>query len=204
MELPVFKVIEGKRDILLSAPHVFPHSRPTLKSSLKQGEEYTDEIVKGVCLKTGAWGIYLCTNSPDFDPNYHRIERNPYKQKIFGLIKEGKVSKVIDIHGLSDFHNFDLGFYYCIRYLRSKNMANQIIDSLAKYPELKGLAYHIWYDTKFDPWNAQDSLQETITKFVCGMNKYPAIQLEIAYYIRKDPVLRQAIIEGISQFVLSL
>ena len=204
MELPVYKVIEGKNDVLLSAPHAFAHNRPTLRSTLKLGEEYTAEIVKEVCAITGSWGIYLDKTSEHFDPNYHKLDRNPYKEKILELLKEKKITKVIDIHGLSDFHSFDLGFSYCMRYSKSKSMAMQVIDRLAKKQELKGLSYHIWYDTKYNPWHGEDDLQETITEFVCDQNKFPAIQLEIAWYVRKDPILRHAVIDGLSEFIMSL
>jgi len=48
------KVIDGRIPVLLSAPHVYSHRRPSLTLSYKWGEEFTDTIVEELCLKSGA------------------------------------------------------------------------------------------------------------------------------------------------------
>ena len=75
-----FEIISGKNPICFSAPHVFAHRRPSLSGLYKQGEPWTDYIVKHVCEESDCWGI-MSTNELDYDPNFYKVAKNEYKKK---------------------------------------------------------------------------------------------------------------------------
>ncbi|MCK9368560.1 hypothetical protein M0R04_01125 [Candidatus Dojkabacteria bacterium] len=196
MELPVFTVIEGKKNILISAPHVFPHKRPRLTGVLKQGEEYLDEMIKNICKKTGAWGIYLSQNTPDYDPNFNGLESNPYKQKVKEIIEDNKIEYFIDFHGLSESHCYDFGISFCMRFQRSKNLGLKLLNEFKKNKELYMFNAKVGYIGR--------SEHETLTEYACLTKRIPAFQIEIAKYIRKDPYLRALLEETVSSFIQNI
>jgi hypothetical protein len=188
----VFKVIKGTVPILLSAPHVNPHRRPSLTLSYKWGEKNTEKIVNEVCANTGCWGI-LQTEETSFDPNYHKLEDNPYKGEVKKIIKKEEITKFIDIHGLNDKHRYDLAVYYQSKFFNSINLANDVVKALDK-GKLKGLNSCI---LRF-----KEDVQEELGEYVASVLRIPSVQLEIARYIREDEGLRNAFIENLSAYII--
>lgn len=189
MDSTQFQIIQGDNPILFSAPHGFAHRRPSLNVGYKVAEPYTDEIVKKVCEETQAWGIYL-SNECDFDPNYHKERKNIYKQKIKEIVAENKIKKLIDIHGMKDSEYFDIGIYYTTRFSKSLQLAYEIEELLDK-GKLKGLNIQI---LRFF-----DNDQETIGEYSASKLRIPAVQIEIARYIREEEHLRECLIENLSK-----
>ncbi|MCC7290232.1 hypothetical protein IT417_03215 [bacterium] len=196
MDSSVYTLIDGSAPVLLSAPHSFAHKRPSMRGVLKHGEPGTDYIVKKVCEETGAFGVYLNEPSVEFDPNFNKIESNEYKGAIKDLFETKKIEAVIDLHGLNEKIEYDFQIFYCVRFSRSRKLAMQLMGEMGKQKELKGCSYHVGYT----PRNSQ----ETITEYVCEGLRYPAIQVEIARYIREDPVLLSAVVAGLTAFVKSI
>lgn len=196
MEINHFAVIDGQKDVILSAPHVYPHKRPSLRGVLKQGEEYLDQVVIDVCASSHSYGIYLNQVCSEYDPNYQKLASNPYKQVIKDLILQKKINTVIDLHGLSNDHQYDIAIYYCIRFQKSKKLALEFLDILSKKKEFKGISFHIGYMAK--------NLQETVTEYVCEKLRKPAFQIEISRDIRKSPLLRSAFSSTLSEYITKI
>jgi len=186
-----FKIIKGTNPILLSAPHVFSHKRPSLTFSYKIGEPWTDDLVYEICSNTGAWGIVL-TQETDIDPNYFRLESNPYKQEVANIISENKIVRFLDFHGLSDKNEIDLGIYYPTRFSNSILLAESVSKALGR-GKLRGMNTCIF--------RFEDNGQETLGEFVASKLRVPSIQLEIARYIREGKVLRNSFIENLSDLL---
>ncbi len=186
-----FEIIEGKKTVLLSAPHAFLHKRPKLSGAYRQGERFTDDIVKEICSLTGAWGIVLSA-SIDYDPNYQVMERNEYKKAVQKLCKENNVNQFIDIHGMADGSDFDLGIFYPTRFTKSKSFADVVREEIGK-GELYGVS-----STLFE---FRDDNEETLGEFVAGKMKIPAIQIEISRYIREDEGLRKSFVKNLSDII---
>ena len=187
----VFKIIKGSNPILLSAPHAFSHRRPSLTLSYKLAEEWTDDIVKEICANTGAWGIVL-VDETDCDPNYYPLKSNEYKREVANIVKEEKIKKFLDIHGLSDEHDFDIGIYYPSRFFNSIALAESVSKGISK-GSLRGISSCI---LRFE-----DSDQETLGEFVASKLRVPSIQIEIARYIREKQLLRNSFIENMSNLL---
>ena len=186
------EIIEGRIPVLLSAPHVYPHRRPSLTLSYKGGEEFTDMIVREICGNTGAWGIIQSKETP-FDPNYHKITDNPYKEAVAQIIKVGNITKFLDIHGLNLSNEYDLGIYYPSKYFKSINLSKDISNAVDK-GKLRGINSCIF--------RLNDDLEETLGEYVASELKVPSVQLEVARYIRESDKLRNAFIGNLSEYVL--
>lgn len=185
------KIIKGTVPVLLSAPHVYSHRRPSLTKSYKWGEKNTDRIVEEICANTGAWGV-IQTCETSFDPNFHKIKDNPYKSVVTDIVESEKITKFIDIHGLKDEYDYDLGVYYQSKFFNSIALANDIVKAL-ECGKLKGLNCCIF--------RFKQDTQEELGEYVASQLRVPSVQIEIARYIREDEGLRNAFIENLSDFV---
>jgi hypothetical protein len=186
-----YEVIQGDTNYLFSAPHPYPHRRPSLVKKYKVHEQYTDDIVRDICRKSNSFGIYI-KDQVDYDPNYHK-KNNPYKKEVEKIITENKIKNFIDIHGLCDEHMIDIAIYYKTRFRKSVLLAEEISEKLNRR-KLKGLNIQILRLPENDS-------SETLTELVASKLRVPAIQIEIARYIRKDKELREAFVMNLSEIV---
>lgn len=186
-----YRIIEGSIPVLVSAPHVFAHRRPSLTMSYKTGEAWTDTIVEEICANTGAWGIVLVSEC-EYDPNYHVLNDNEYKKIVGKIIEENKIKKFIDFHGLSNEHEYDVGIYYPTKFSNSIKLAQDMCDCINKC-DLEGSSACI---LRF-----LDNDQETLGEYVASKMRVPSVQLEIARYIREKEKLRNCLIENISNYL---
>jgi hypothetical protein len=185
-----YETIKGKTKFLFSAPHPYPHRRPSLVKKYKGHERYTDDIVRDLCRKTHAYGIYI-KDQVDYDPNYHK-ENNPYKREVERIINDNQIKAFVDIHGLNDDHMIDIAIYYKTRFRKSVELAEEISEKLNR-GKLKGLNIQIL--------RLPHNLQETLTELVATDLRVPAVQLEIARYIRKDKELREEFVKNLSEVI---
>jgi hypothetical protein len=188
--METFNTIDGKTKYLFSAPHPYPHRRPSLARKYKEREEYTDDIVKAICKKTKAFGIYT-KDQVDYDPNYHR-KNNPYKKEVEKIVNENKIEQFVDIHGLSDEHMIDIAIYYKSRFSNSIKLAKKVMKSLNQ-GQLKGLNIQIF--------RLPENRQESLTEFSASTLRVPAVQIEIARYIRKDQELREEFVKNLADII---
>ncbi len=186
-----YKIIKGKIPLLLSASHAHRHKRPNLENRIKQNEPWTKYIAKAIAENTQSSCIYSITKQ-EKDPNYYPIKENPYKKEIKKLVNNNQVKYLIDIHGLSDKHQYDFGIFYLKRFRNSKNFAYEIAENLNQ-EKLRNCLIHILHFKEDD--------QETIAEFGSETLKIPSIQIEIARYIREDDVLRENFIKLITEWV---
>ena len=194
MKNSAFSTILGKTPILLSAPHVFAHKRPRLSMAYKIGEPLTDTIVEEVCEQISAFGIVL-TDESDYDFNYHKEKRNPYKQEIRKIVEDNDIKYFIDIHGLKDGNQYDVAIYYPSKFSKSIKLARSIKEGLGKRG-LRGINIVV---LRFP-----ERTQETLGEFVASDLRVPAVQIEIARYIREKKDLRDSFVQNLSDILQSL
>ncbi len=186
-----YKLIKGKTPLLLSAPHTHRHKRPNLENRIKQSEPWTKYIAKAIAENTNSYCIYSIQKQ-EKDPNYYPLKENPYKKEIKKLADKNQIKYLIDIHGLSDKHQYDFGIFYQKRFRNSKKLAYAIAEELNK-ERLRKCLIHILHFKQND--------QETIAEFGAEQLKIPSIQIEIARYIREDDILRENFIKLITKWV---
>lgn len=190
---PSFNTISGNSPYLISAPHVHIHKRPNLTGTYRTEEVLTDRICIDICKEVGASGIYL-TGDVDYDPNFHKFTANEYKQKVRDIVRGEKKEIFLDIHGLSEDHQYDIGIYYLSHFGKSKSMAKELRRFLDS-GELKDISIQIF--------RFFDNDQETLSEFAASKLRIPALQIEVAKYIREDEVLRNALVKNIVNFLNS-
>ncbi len=188
--MQTFNTIDGKIKYLFSAPHPYPHRRPSFARKYKEREEYTDDIVQAVCKKSKGFGIYT-KDKVEYDPNYHK-SGNPYKKEVKKIVNENNIEQFIDIHGLSDEHMIDIAIYYKSRFSNSIKLAKKTIEALDQ-GKLRGLNIQIF--------RLPENRQESLTEFSASKLRVPAVQIEIARYIRKDKELREELIKNLVDIV---
>ena len=188
MNSSVFKTIIGSKPILLSAPHVYAHKRPKLSMAYKTGEPLTDIIVEEVCEEIKSFGIVL-TDESDFDFNYHKEKRNPYKQEIKKIVDKNEIKYFIDVHGLKEGNHYDVAIYYPTKFSNSIKLARLIKEGLDK-SILRGINIII---LRFP-----NSSQETLGDYVASELRVPSVQIEVARYIREKKKLRDAFIKNLN------
>lgn len=188
------KVVKGKLPILFSAPHVYQHKRPHLEGKYKQREEFTDQIGIQIANEIDAFSIST-TQTLEYDPNYHKLQDNEYKTELKKIVKENKIKYVIDLHGLSDMHPYDVGVFFKREYKKSREFGYYLAQGLAKGKLNDAMIY---------VFNFLDNEQETISEFACDKLRVPAVQLEIAWYIREDDVLRAQFTSNLSELIRKL
>lgn len=188
------KILEGKKNLLISAPHSNIHRRPNLVGRYKIGEVNTDLIVEKVSKKTSCFGIYA-TGKLDFDPNYHSLSSNTYKSKVKELVESEKIKKFIDIHGIDKGYEVDILIYYKSKFTNSIKFAKELKEAL-DLGELRGSNIQIH---RLPRRNGGESL----AGFVASKLRIPALQIEIARYIREDDKLLNSFINNISEYINS-
>lgn len=187
------KVLEGKRKILLSAPHSKLHRRPNLVGKYKAGEANTEYIVKEACKRIGSFGIYA-DDKLDYDPNYHALSINDYKREIKRLVNEEKIERFIDIHGIDKGYEVDFLIYYKTKFTNSIRLANDLVKYIDK-GNLRGANILIYRLPRI--------AGESISGFVASKLRIPAVQIEIARYIREDKKLLNSLIDNLTEYINS-
>lgn len=189
-----FYVIKGKVPVLFSAPHAHGHLRPTLSMSYKTGEPWSDILVQNLAKRSGAHGIYT-SKQLDYDPNYEPLGKNEYKAEVAAIIRQMKIKYFFDLHGLGDQHQYDFGIFFPMRFAKSKKLAYGLAGALDG-GELKHSVSQIF--------NILYSEQESLVEFVAKKLKIPAIQIEVARYIREDETLRGGFVDNTAKFTADL
>ena len=191
---PSLQYIEGKSSVLLLAPHAQMHKRPNLTSSYKQPEPWTDYIVRNLAELTKSSALYSIADL-EYDPAYHKIERNPFKQISADIVKNQNIKYVFDFHGLNDMHMFDLGVFYMRRFRNAKNVA---------YDFSREITHGKLNDVIISLFNFKDNDQETLVEYLVQNHRVTGLQIEIARYIREDDVLRELFIKNFAKFINGL
>ena len=173
-----YKVVKGEFPILLSAPH----SARTIRSGeVRIRENYVGSFVHSLSKLCKVFAIY--TTNIILDPN--RYDSSKYKKKIKKLIDESNIKFVIDIHGSSNTHKFDIdiGTYDSKSLLGNKKYIEIFKSSLKKYG-FNSISENFF--TRI--------INDTVTRFSYALG-VPALQLEISKSSRdlrneKDNTLR--------------
>lgn len=188
------QLIEGNLQIIFTAPHHKAHRRPTLSGTLKQEEKYTDLIVRKLADDIDSYAL-IAGDTTKYDPNFHKLSSNPFKKELKNVIEKKQIKYLVDIHGMHEEKKYDIAIYYEKWFRNSRELAYTIADAM-RSGELKKANIHILF--------FNNGTQETIASFASKELKVPAIQIEIAKYIREDKKLRESLIESIGEFSVKL
>lgn len=166
-------MIDGNIPILLSAPHAVKQYR---EGKIKSEDKLTGAIVEYLCEKTGASGIVRVCNYRD-DPNYENSgESLKYKKTILEWIKEKDIAILIDVHGCTDRHGFDIEFG--TNYGKNINQDTSYTEILKNEFAKIG---KVVIDKEFK--SARDT---TVSSFINKNSGIPCIQIEISTKFRKE------------------
>ena len=117
-------IVKGKTNVIISAPHTFPHYRNGLRKKRDLG---TLKIIKLLEGKTNAHLIYI-NKEINYDPNF-TID-NRYQEKLSKYIKENNIEYLIDIHGSKQRKTYDIELG--TNYLENLNNDEDLLDNIKK------------------------------------------------------------------------
>jgi DNA primase large subunit len=86
----------------------------------------------------------------------------------------------------------DIAIYYKTRFRKSIDLAKEISEVLNK-GKLKGLNIQIL--------RLPEENRETLTEYLASTLRIPAVQIEIARYLRDDARLREEIVANLSDLI---
>ena len=158
-----FKILNGDRKILISAPHAVEQTR---EGKIKFSEEET-EIIAEKLNKLGYPAIIKTVNVGD-DANYDM--ENQYKRELQNYCKKHDIRFVLDLHQLSIDREMD--FCLCTGGKDDKNLLQfkYVIPLIKSYIEVNK-----FIATVNEPYHAPE---RTVSGF-CKKHNIPSLQLEI-------------------------
>ncbi len=181
----------GSIPIILSAPHAVKSTR---NKKAKSQDIMTGGIVEYIADSTLCFAITRVCHIKD-DPNASNIGQSLiYKQEILKLIKENNIVLLLDIHGSSNIHEFEIE----LGTNNGKNIGYD--DSLIKilYKHLSNVG-HVTIDTKF-----KASLHTTVSNYIHKLANIPCVQIEINTHIRTNPEKLEQLVNEISKAIYEI
>lgn len=110
---PNICIIEGTKPFLLSAPHASPIlKRSNDEEYIRAQEDRTEEVVKRICEKTGAWGIFTTTD--DIIENWDSYLHKKYRLLVRSIVDMQGISLFLDIHGMRSSRPFLVDYDFII------------------------------------------------------------------------------------------
>lgn len=159
------KVIEGKRKIILSAPHSVLHMR---ENNIRPRETRTGTIVQELAKRCKTYAIYKTKNEYN-DANWD--SKCKYKEKLKKIVEKENIKALIDVHGMAAYRKQDI----CIGINDGKNIygntkiVNRMISTFNKYG-FKNVTVDI-------PFAAKN--ENCVSTYIAKNCKIPAFQIEI-------------------------
>ncbi len=164
-----FKILKGTIPIMISVPHSKKHLRDGM---VKNNEHNTARIAKLLYCLTNCHLIYAYKQG-DNDHNYD--ESSNYKKKLKAYIKENNIKILIDIHGMADSYDIELGTNHYQNIFNDKDIINNIKDIF-----YKNNIKNVFVDRKF-----KAKRHNTISNYINKECNIKTIQLEIGPKYRK-------------------
>ena len=164
MEFKGFKILDGDKKIMISAPHAVEQTR---EGRIKFAEKETAIIAES--LNKQGYPVIIKTENLGDDANYDAV--SPYKDEMIAYCKEKKIEFVIDLHQLSDARPMD--FCLCTGGISNSNLLGHdgILDKLKEYAK-----DHYFYVEINNPYSA---VKDTNISKNCANHYIPALQIEI-------------------------
>lgn len=173
-----FKIFEGSVPVLISASHSVKTVR---NGTLKAADIYTGAITEYLCKTCNVNGIVRIFNQQQTgndDPNYYNSGKSLlYKKAMLDIIKNKGIVCVIDIHGCSDEHGFEIEIgTNSGKYLNKKqDYSDLIIKELSCCG--KTVADQVF----------KASSDCCICKYIHAHSGISCYQIEFAHSLRKNP-----------------
>lgn len=130
-------------------------------------------------MQTGANGIIRTYNQDD-DPNYENKGNSlKYKEKILEIVKNRKIKLLIDVHGCTNKHGFEIEFG--TNYGENINHDNTYLEIFKQeFSKIGKVAIDKEFVAKGDG---------TVSRFINKNGKIQCIQIEISKKFRKDQLV---------------
>lgn len=182
------KIINGVNPIIFSAPHAV---RQVRNGNVKLADSFTGGITEYLCKRYNSFGIIRTCNLND-DPNYMTddISMN-YKRALEELIERNGILFLIDVHGCSNSHGFDV-------IVGTNNGLNINFDSIiSKIDEISKEGHlNIQIDGIFSASNVN-----TISSYIHARTGIDCMQFEMSKRVRTSEEDFNSFISFLDKFI---
>lgn len=181
------RVVEGTIPVLISAPHTRPIAMTSRDggSITKPAELRVARLLRRVCRKTGAWGIYMggAGRVEDWEDSTFRA----YKRVLRSLVQEHGIALFIDLHGFMEARPFAIDYDFKISKRKPYDKETVLLEHII----LKHLTSHdMGSPISKTFFSRQNGIaRKTLTYFARRTFDIPAVQFEINKTVREDPEL---------------
>ena len=189
------QVISGHLPILIAAPHSVVHLR---NKTPKKAETITGTIATLLARTTGTNGIILSKTNGE-DPNYDA--NGPFKNTLRKIINEQNIKCVINLHGMTSAHPWDLVF------------GSNLGRNLGPHSRLLSLAVETMHDAGFNRILVDDdslfnaSHPHNLSSYSWNHCNTPSFQLEINRHYRNpihQPQKFHQLITGLNSAIMNI
>ena len=189
------KIIKGKTPVLVSAPHAVPiRKKDGSRTYVRMAEPQADKIVKEICKRNGAWGIY--TTSEGVLEGWQDRIYSEYKNLVRKLVKHEGIELVIDVHGAKKTRPFYVDYDFM---LPDKHPNDVFVEKLlkrifARHFPAEELSHRFYRKIK-------GSGKKTLTFYIRKHLKIPAIQLEINKALKEEQETFEQVVKMLYDFI---
>ncbi|MEX0878078.1 MAG: hypothetical protein WDZ40_04495 [Candidatus Spechtbacterales bacterium] len=190
------KLIKGSGPVLLSAPHAAPIRKTVQERSyVRMAEKRADELVKTLCEKNGAWGIFTASEEGPLD-GWQESIYGKYKKTVKNLIQNEGINLVIDIHGAKKTRPFYIDYDFMIpnKHPHDQYVEKLLCNTFASHFPAEELSNGFYRKIK-------GSGKKTLTYYVRKYFGIPAIQLEINKTIKESEQKFDKLIHVLYSFI---
>jgi len=187
-----YRIIPGRRPILLTVPHAVPHLRPGYSLRFpKSAEAQTDLVAQRLRAATDAW-LIVPVGLQELDPNW--FSSSPYTAAAADAVQKNNLEMVVDIHGAPSTRTslVDYDFWD----------DPQGLNRRAEFALLKSFRDQGFTEKDIRRYDAHISHPSTIVGLMTSQLNRPALQVEIDYNLRRSTHPRhQAMLDALAAFI---
>ena len=174
-----YKEIEGDEPVLLTVPH----------AKMPRGELYLPEIAYEISYSLNTHLLIGDVSRSIIDLNRSEADNHPFRRRIKELLLGEGIRLILDLHGMrGESLTVEIGTS------DGKCAVSLTINIFVKY--LKEAGFKVLVDKRF-----KGRKKGTIISTFCNPPYVEALQIEIAYYIRRNKELRVKLINAIEKAI---
>lgn len=174
-----YREIEGEEPVLLTVPH----------AKMPRGELYLPEIAYEITCSLNTHLLIGDVSRTIIDLNRSEADNHPFRMRIKELLLGKRIRLILDLHGMR-------GESPIVEIGTSDGKCAMALTINIFRKHLREAGFKVMIDKKF-----KGKKEGTIISTFCNPPYVEALQIEIAYYIRRNKKLRDKLINAVKKAI---